>query len=188
MIEKKHKLLNEIEENNYLLKPENYLKEKEEKLKNKELLEVIKLNEQQQEKMYIEFIKICFEILDKKIEKCTEEEILKLIYKFRYLMLVPFNIEKNIYEVKELENEIIKIENNISQNAIKNKIIADIPLEVMQHLFRTRIINLEELYYKITKEEGKDYVQIFDENITEEKFEIQLKKKSKINKKIKIFI
>ena len=42
------------------------------------------------------------------------------------------------------------------------------------------------MYYKITTESEKNYVQIFDENISEEKFEIK-PVNSKINKKIKIF-
>ena len=74
------------------------------------------------------------------------------------------------------------------KTAIENKIIVDIPFEIMKHIFETRIIELEELYYKITSEFEKNYVQIFDENITEEKFEINLNEKTKINKKIKIFI
>ena len=58
----------------------------------------------------------------------------------------------------------------------------------MRHVFETRIIILEEIYYKISIEEDKKYVQIFDENITEEKFEIKSIEKNKINKKTKIFI
>ena len=58
----------------------------------------------------------------------------------------------------------------------------------MTHVFQTRIIKLEELYYKIITENDKNYVQIFDENITEDKFEISNIEKKKINKKIRIFI
>ena len=58
----------------------------------------------------------------------------------------------------------------------------------MQHILETRIIVLEELYYKVEKEEDKYYVQIFDENISEEKFEVKSIENTKTNKKIKIFI
>ena len=37
-------------------------------------------------------------------------------------------------------------------------------------------------YYKIQKEDEKYYVQIFDENITDEKFEVNLVDNLKINK------
>ena len=42
--------------------------------------------------------------------------------------------------------------------------------------------------YKNEQEEEKYYVQIFDENITEEKIEIKSIGKTKLNKKIKIFM
>ena len=58
----------------------------------------------------------------------------------------------------------------------------------MKHIFKTRIITLENLYYKISSESEKYFVQIFDENVSEEKFEIETKEKLKINKKIKISI
>ncbi|MEI3402005.1 MAG: hypothetical protein V8R51_06745 [Clostridia bacterium] len=47
---------------------------------------------------------------------------------------------------------------------------------------------MENLYYKITIEADKYYIQIFDENVSEEKFEIKQIEKTKKNKKIKIFI
>lgn len=57
-----------------------------------------------------------------------------------------------------------------------------------------RVINLENLYIKIIKEEENYYVQLFDENVFEEKVPIEiiglLDKKDftfKLNKKIKIF-
>jgi len=62
------------------------------------------------------------------------------------------------------------------------------PFEIITHLFETRIIGLNELYYKIIVENEKYFVQIFDDNISEEKFEIIPVEKMKINKKIKIFI
>ena len=63
-----------------------------------------------------------------------------------------------------------------------------VPLEVMQHLFETRIVILEELYYRIETKDEKYYVQIFDDNITEEKFEVKSIGNIKTNKKLKIFI
>lgn len=57
-----------------------------------------------------------------------------------------------------------------------------------------RVINLEDLYIKFMKEKDSYYVQLFDENVFEEKIEIQnigeINKKDlsfKMNKKVKIF-
>ena len=103
-------------------------------------------------------------------------------------MCLPYDLESNVKDIKKFEEDIEKTEKLLAQKAIDNKVINKIPFEVMQHILKTRIIVLEELYYKVEQEEEKYYVQIFDENITEEKFEITTIEKIKINKKIKIFI
>ena len=137
----------------------------------------------------IDFENYCLKYIGRKLEKVVQdEEIIKIIYKFRYFLLLPFNKEKNICEVEEIQENILQIEEKILKIAKNKKVITDVPLDVMTHVFKTRILNLEELYYKITTESEKYYVQIFDENITEERFEINLIGKTKINKKIKIFI
>lgn len=187
--EKKQQLLNKIEESNYYLNPTNYMNEKNKMIKEKELLEVINFNEKQKEELLIEYIRTfleCFEIMIKKEEE--QEKIIKIMYKFRYFMLLPFNLKKSIKNINELEKEFIKTEKIIVKKAEEKKVITNVPIEIMRHVFETRIISLEELYYKIIKEEEKYFVQIFDENITEEKFEINPTEKTKINKKTKIFI
>lgn len=188
--EEKEKILNEINEDNYLLNPKNYLREKNIIMQKKELLEVSEYTEEQEEELICNFIKTVLQCLDKQIKELEEpEDIMKMIYKFRYFMCLPFDIERNVKDVQQLEKEILKTENLLVKKAIENKVIANnVPFEVMIHVFKTRIITLEELYYKITKETEKYYIQIFDENITEEKFEIKPIEKIKLNKKLKIFI
>ena len=185
---RKKQLLEKIEQANYLLNPSNYLEEKNKLLEQKQKLENMELSKEQVEELLIEFMKNflkCFEIL---IENTTDEEdIINLIYKFRYFMLLPFNSEKNVKDLKEIKEDIEETEKKLVQKAKQKKLISDVPFEVMKHVFKTRIITLENLYYKIGSESEKYYVQIFDENISEEKFEIETKEKLKINKKIKIF-
>lgn len=186
---KKKQLLEQIEKDNYLLNPLNYLEEKSKVLEQKERLQIVQLGQEEIEEILIEFIENflkCFKILIKKTK--DEEEIIKLIYKFRYFMLLPFNLEKSIKDIDSLRKSIIETEKKLVQKAIQKKVIIDIPFEIMKHVFETRIIILEDLYYKITTKSEKNYVQIFDENISEEKFEIELKEKTRTNKKIKIFI
>ena len=187
--EKKQRLLNEIEEKNYMLNPVNYLNEKEKIEKQKEMLETIKYTEKQKEQLIIEFEKSflqCFKIL---VEKENEqEEITKLVYKLRYFMLLPFDLKRNIKDVEELNDIIEEIEKKLTKLAINKKVIVNLPTEVMSHVFKTRIIKLEELYFEIIKEAEKYYVQIFDENVSEDKLEIRPTEKMKINKKTKIFI
>lgn len=187
--DKKQKLLNDIEECNYYLNPLNYLNEKNKIIKQKELLEVINYDEKQIEEILMQFEETFLECFEVQInDKIEQENIIKLIYKFRYFMLLPFNMQKNIKDVEELRETITRVEKKLVKYAIEKKVITNVPFEVMQHVFETRIIVLEELYYKITTEFEKFYVQIFDENISEEKFEIPPKEKIKTDKKIKIFI
>ena len=188
--EQKEKILNEINEDNYLLNPKNYLREKNIIMQKKELLEVSEYTEEQRKQLILEFIKIFLQCLNKKIKELeVQENIVKMIYQFRYFMCLPFDLETNVKDIQQLEKEILKTENLLIKKAIENNVIAyNTPFEVVRHVFKTRIITLEELYYKITKESEKYYVQIFDENITEEKFEIKPIEKIKLNKKIKLFI
>lgn len=187
--EQKMQYLNEIEESNYLLIPENFLKEKNKAQKQKELFEILNYTEEEKEKVLIEFEKIFLECFKKKIAKTKPEELDKIIYIYRYYLLLPFNIQENIKDVNELQDNIIEVEKKIVKLAKEKKVISnEVPFEVMTHVFQTRIIKLEELYYKIITENDKNYVQIFDENITEDKFEISNIEKKKINKKIRIFI
>ena len=70
----------------------------------------------------------------------------------------------------------------------------EINFQIVKNLFTVRIIKLEDIILKITKEKEKIYVQFFDENIFEEKIEIKLPEnvekgdlEIKFNKKMKLF-
>ena len=187
--DKRSKLLNEISEYNYLLNPMNYMKEKKKLEDEKARLDIKRTTKKQKEELIAEFIEIFLKCFNIKIKESIEqEEIVKLIYQFRYFMCLPYDLESNVKDIKKFEEDIEKTEKLLAKKAIDNKVINKIPFEVMQHILETRIIVLEELYYKVEQEEEKYYVQIFDENITEEKIELKSIGKTKINKKIKIFM
>ena len=187
---KKQELLEKIERANYLLNPSNFIEEKNNIIQKREFLEIAYYNQEQIEKLLIDYVENFLKCFRNLIEKTKdEEEIVKLIYKFRYFILLPFNAEKSIKDIEKLSNSIVDTEKKMVQKAIEKKVISNVPFEIMRHVFNTRIIKLEDLYYKITRsKDEKHYVQIFDENISEEKFEIIPAEKMKMNKKIKIFI
>ena len=187
--DKRRKLLNEISEDNYLLNPMNYIKEKKKLEEEKTRLDIKRTTKKQKENLKIEFIQLFLQCFNIRIKISTEEEeVIKLLYQFRYFMCLAFDETNNIKDLELIEEEINKTEQLLVKKAMEFKVINKVPFEVMKHVFETRIIILEELYYKITKESEKYYIQIFDENITEEKFEIKSIEKIKLNKKIKIFI
>ena len=124
----------------------------------------------------------------------------KLIYEYRYYCMLPYNYEKNICEVKELQLEIEEIGKKLLQQAHKMKVIQkfskkeDIDYELLKSIFTIRSINLEEIQIKLTKEKDKFFIQVFDENSLEEKFEMKntenLKNRDleiRLNKKVKAF-
>ena len=185
----KQKILAQIEEDNYILNPQNYLAEKEKLIKQKEFLEISLFDEDKRKSLLMEFIKIWLQCFNLSINSCENpDEVLKLIYQFRYFMFLPYDLNRNLKDVEQLNEETKKTEILLFKKAIQKKIVSNMPFEIITHLFETRIIGLNELYYKIIVENEKYFVQIFDDNISEEKFEIIPVEKMKINKKIKIFI
>ena len=187
---KKMQILEQVEQYNYFLNPLNYLEEKKKMLEQKQKLLITQISQEELEELLIKFVEEALKYFKKIINKTKdEEELMRIIYQFRYFMLLPFNLEQCIKDVEPLKKSTSDIQKKLVEKAKEKKILADVPLEIMSHVFKTRIIILEDLYYKITRSKDEKYfVQIFDENISEEKFEIISAEKIKINKKIKIFI
>ena len=85
---------------------------------------------------------------------------------------------------KAHEMKVIKI---VSRNE-------DLNYEILKNIFNSRIIKLEDVYLKITNEKEKFYLQLFDEQLFEEKIEISMKQEInvkdleyRLNKKIELF-
>lgn len=187
LIDRKKVLMNHIEESNYYMNPENYMHEKKLLEERKNLLEAIKYNQNKIRQIIVQFEQIFLDCFQKGIEKEDEEKIVNQIYQFRYYMVLPFDKMENIKDVEELREKILMVEKKLLQGAIDRKVIVKIPIEILDHVLKTRIIKLEEIYFKITPEFEKYYVQIFDENINEDKFIIEPKEKIRLNRKTKIF-
>ena len=114
--------------------------------------------------------------------------------------MLPYNHEKTIYETEELSEQLKRTTKKLLLKAHKLKAIEkfskneDINYELLKNLFRVSSINLEEISVKVLKEKDKFFVQIFDENSLEEKYELKnsqnISKRDlevRLNKKVKIF-
>ena len=130
-----------------------------------------------------------------KINKAeTKQEIEKIIYNFRYYLLLPYDYENAIQDIEKLQSQIDEVRRVLIDKAIDLKAIQQISIdketnyEILKNIFSVRIIKLEDAYLKITKEKDKYFVQIFDENVFEEKIEISKPKdlEIKLNKKVSI--
>lgn len=189
LISQKDKKKNRINEINAELLPYEYFKKKQKIVKEKELTEVVYYTLDEKNDLYINFEMLFLKCFKKMLKDAKEDEIVKLIYKFRYYILLPYDAEKDIKDVENLKSEILEIEKELLKIAKKNKIVSnEVSNEVWIHIMETRIIDLKKLYFKIYAQYDKKYVQIFDENISEEKYLLNDIEKNKMNKKIKVFI
>lgn len=108
---------------------------------------------------------------------------------------MPINREKQVSEkitqkwLKPIIDKLLDKAEELKeiQTISKNP---DIRYNIWKYIFGVRAIELEDLSIKITKDKGQYVLQVFDENIFEEKVilkNIKEKEDLKLNKKIKIF-
>ena len=203
MAEEREGKVKELEKLNDLLNPQKfvaYKKELEKKEVYLKLLETKDLGKEINHKI-LELQKIfllCYQTKIKKVE--NKQSLMKLIYEFRYYCLIPFAEKQAIGTVKEIQAQIKQVEKLLLQKAHDLKLIdifskhEELDYQILKHIFHIRVIPLEDLYIKVSKERDNLYVQLFDENVFEEKIRIQkegtINKKDlafRMNKKIKIF-
>jgi hypothetical protein len=136
----------------------------------------------------------CLEVRANNAE--SKKEIIDLMYRFRYYCLLPANQENSIFQIEELEENLHDAGIAIINKAKSIKVIAQFSeneetnYKILKNIFTVRIMKLEELYIKITKEKDKYFVQVFDEDVFEQKVQLPIdinKKEIKINKKVKLF-
>lgn len=203
MADEREEKIKRIEKLNILLNPQkfvNYKKELKDKEKYLKLLDIVEI-EKEIDNNILKLQKIfllCYQTKIKKVD--TKLQLMKLIYEFRYYCMIPYNHKKSIGEIEEIEDQIKKIEMLLLNKAHELKLIdnfsneSEIDYQILKNIFYVRVINLEDLYIKLIKENDRYYVQLFDENVFEEKIEIEgignLNKKDltfKMNRKVKIF-
>ena len=198
MEEEKQEKIKKLEEINEQLKPQNFVEYKNKLEEKEKYLKLIDIEDKDKEleELKIEFQKVFLKMLETDIKKVeTKQEIEKIIYDFRYYCLLQFDNQTKIKDVKELKKAIGQIIKKIIDKAIEYKTIEKISedentnYEILKNIFNVRIIRLEDAYLKITKEKERYFLQIFDENIFEEKISIQKPEKLeiKLNKKISIW-
>lgn len=195
--EEREELLNQIEDYNKLMIPKNFLEMKKITEKKYEYFKDIDdINfEKEMISLQKEIIKCMYLDTQKENEK---ENLVNLIYKYRYYNLLPTEKNKNIYQTKELKRANNKLLVALIEKAIKMKVINEIiktedqNKELTEKLLLSNIIRLQDINIKITKEKENLYMTIYDEEIEESKIELKNIKKEdlkiKLGKKTKLFI
>lgn len=190
--------LKDLEKINEKLNPQNFIKYKKELEEKYKYLKILNINDKEKEleKAKEQFQKVFLEMIKIDINRVeTKQEIEKIIYDLRYYLLLPYDYQitiQNIDNIKEQINEVLKL---VIDKAIDLKTLEKVSnnketnYEILKNIFSVRIIKLEDAYLKIIKEKDKYFVQIFDENIFEEKIEISKPEDLEIkpNKKIAIW-
>jgi hypothetical protein len=203
LINERKEKIERLENLNELLKPHNFVKYKkqlEEKIK---ILKIIDIKDIQKEinKIKLELQRILLKCFEIKIDNCTsKQDLLKLIYEFRYYSMLPYNEENSVNDDNKLKENIINLGKIILQKAHKLKLIQklskreDLDYELLKKIFSNRSINLEGIEVKLLKEKDGFFIQVFDENSLEEKYQItgieNITNKDfelRYNKKVKVF-
>lgn len=192
---KRENLLKERQECTSKLEPTNYLKEKEiiENRLNfiKELEIITKKNKEKTEELLKELLRYVYKAIEEQTEKTEmKKDIMNMIYKIRYLKLLPYSDNENIYEFtknnfERMERKVItkacnlRAMNIVSQNVLEN-------YKIIKNVLNTKIIDLEKTYIKINNTE----LTIYDEETIEEIVTLNTIKELNIknNKKIKLFM
>lgn len=203
MADERKEKIEKIEKLNFLLNPQKFVYYKKELETKERYLKILDTKDLDKEiinaifKLQKIFL-VCYQAKIKEID--TKSELMKLIYEFRYYSLLPFDDKKSMGEIEEMKSQIKKVEMLLLEKAHELKLIdvfsqeKEVDYQILKHIFSVRVINLEDLYIKLMKEKEHYQVQLFDENVFEEKMRIddigELNKKLlsfKINKKVKIF-
>lgn len=190
-------LLLEIENYNKLMIPKKFLEMKKNVENIFEYFENIEdLNFQRELfELQKQIIKCMYLSISKMKEK---NQLIDLIYKYRYYSYLPISNDKNIYQAKELKKYLKKLVTALIDKAEELKIISEITkikevnYSIIESLFLSKIIELEHINIKVTKEKEKIYIIVYDEEIEDNKFELKNIEKQelkiKLNKKTKLFI
>lgn len=191
--------LKKLEEINNLMNPKNFRKRKEELLFEYELANLA--NIENNSNILLENIillqKEVYRAIRIKIKNSEKaQDLKKIIYEMRYFNLLPVIDEKKITDFSELSRvKTLTIkeflfkayELKLINQVFKNK---EIDVNIFKYILDLRIISLEDVYFKIYKE-NEYFIQFYDENVIDEKFKTNVNSKEelniKLNKKIKLF-
>ena len=183
MEEERNEKLEKIEKLNKMLNPQKFVKYKKElEEKNKYLiLADIEDVDEKIEKLKLEIQKLFIKCFDIKIDKCSsKQEMIKLMYEYRYYLMIPYNSKDNILEEKKLQKEIEEETKIILEKAHKLKVIEEfskqeeINYELLKVIFQNRNLNIEDIEIKLIRQKEKNVSNKENKNIQNEEYYVQV--------------
>ena len=192
--EERAKLLKEIENLNNSIKPKEFIKQRE--IINQKFEIVGNLGENIENNIYntlIDLQKNIIKCINKKIKEVSnKQDLIELIYQFRYYCYLPITLKTNISEDKKIQRYIEKVGKELIKKAIEDKLISQITedenlnYKITKRILLAKIISLEDINIKLIENKENILLTVFDEDV--EDFEINIKKeglKMRVNKRIK---
>ena len=199
-----------IKKNNKILEPIEFIKQKEKNEQDIKSLKLIiaALNDSENEKKVIIDAQIIFlkEFLEK-IEKANSNQLLNLMYKFRYYCLLPIYSNMEIKDIPELKSQLEDITNSLIDNGIDKQLIVNfsdstsVCYSILKFIFVSKIVKLQEIEVMINKLDNKKQTSNLDSKIKVSLYDLKDKEKTyeetvkhlklikvKFNKKIKVFL
>ena len=134
-----------------------------------------------------------------KIKNATSrDEITKIIYELRYFNLVPVNAKSKICDVTNIKKMLITTKSAAIEKSYELKNFKDIfkdktkNINILKYMFNLKIIRLEDVGFKLIRENNSIFVQFYDDDVLDEKFKIDAEiepqeLKIRFNKKVKVF-
>ena len=128
----------------------------------------------------------------------SRDEITKIIYEIRYFNLIPIDGKTRICDISKLKRMIATTQSVAILKAYELKDLKDIfkdkskNINILKYLFNLKIIKLEDVCFKLIKEDDGIFVQFYDDDVLDEKYKIDTEiepreLKIRFNKKVKVF-
>ena len=192
--EERNNLLLKLDDLNKEMKPKEFASKKEITKNKYELIYCVNdISNKNINDILIHLQKEIIKCFDKKINKAqTKQDLIELMYQYRYYNYIPISLKKSIKDEIKIKKQLEKIEKELIKKSIEMKIILpifedfDYNSEIINKIVLSKIISLEDIYIKITKNQESAIITIFDEDV--EDFEINVKNeglKMRVNKKVK---
>lgn len=195
--EERMQLIEDINEYNKLMKPKYFLQKRN--LTEKKLEYFEEANESEERECLLNLQKEVIKCMYIDIKEAEEKStLINIIYKYRYYNYLPIFEGQAIYQVDELSRGLNILSKMLINKATEMKVINKISnndsinYNIIQKLIMSKIIKLEDINIKLSRDNDGMYLTIFDEEIEDSKIDLndisQNELKIKMNKKVKLFI
>lgn len=198
VLRKRKNLEHELKTCSLKLEPKNYVEMKTDIENKLNFIEELKLEDETDQPLnniICEILKKLYKILETQIKKVeTKKEIIDMLYKIKYLKLLPVSDEKNAYDMTEkefrkLEKTLITKACNLKAMTIFSNNISE-NYKIIKNVLDTNIIDLDKTFIELKETDNKLKIIVYDENSIEKEKMIELSNDIaiKYNKKMQLCI